>query len=63
MSVSMPDILILEERVAHLERIFGTNTSEKEATRVLSEINVKVWITYTYFSEYSRALALVIDTT
>ncbi|KAL5265657.1 hypothetical protein ACHWQZ_G006395 [Mnemiopsis leidyi] len=40
--VTIADLSMLERRVEQLERIYGKNTSEKEAVKVLEEVNVKV---------------------
>ena len=40
--VTIADLAMLEERVEQLERIYGKNNSEKEAVKVLEELNVKV---------------------
>lgn len=40
--VTTADLVMLENRVEQLERIYGKNTSEKEAVKILEELNSKV---------------------
>ena len=41
-SVIATDLAMLENRVEQLERIYGKNTTEKEAVKILEELNTKV---------------------
>ncbi|XP_063676399.1 dynactin subunit 3-like [Bolinopsis microptera] len=40
--VTPTDLAMLEDRVEQLERIYGKNASEKEAVKILEELNTKV---------------------
>ena len=42
--VTTTDLAMLEDRVEQLERIYGKNASEKEAVKILEELNTKVTI-------------------
>lgn len=55
--VTIADLSMLERRVEQLERIYGKNTSEKEAVKVLEEVNVKVGLSFNTAAHNSFSLS------